>query len=583
MRSRPEVELRMPKTVTPGGELRVELKLTSGSPTPIDFVHVHFEGFETTRPQMNNDGQHVEELFHWMAKVADKGELAADTYNYRTVFAVPPNAPPSYLGTLIEHRYWIKVHVAIPWWLDVEESYEATVVLAPQDRPPARPYAGTSLRGNEPFVEVSLASQRYAPGDVIEGGVAFGNIAGRAVRGLELSLVGYELCRRLRSRTIEAHRFTAFKAVDAQSEGREVPFRFAVPPNTAPTFDTGRASLSWVFEVRLDMRGGPQVVHQTPLVIAPFDRPAEAGAMRRRIGQGRWHAVWDEVGRRAGLALDPTELQLTGPMAGCSALVRIGDAQAGKEGLVAELRWPNLGLGLSIQNRGLLDFGADIDDPRFNDRFRVRGRDEAQARAVVLPPLREALLGFDEVYVDDEHAAVRSKAPGHDQPWIGRFVEQVKALAAAIDEAAAQVPPPPPMVAELPAYRRFAEELGGRLQVGNMSIFEARLEGAAFDIETDFGRGAQPERTLITLAIDPPLPKPFDPENAESLAAARPGTRDIVAHLKKLSRALRVNEGAMELEVDAPLADLSVAREAMAAMVALAEAARGERRVGPYR
>lgn len=595
MRSRPEVEIRMPRAVQPGSEIRVELKLISGSPTPIDFVHIHFEGVETLRSQLNNQAHQAIELVHMVAKVAERGSLSEGTHTYRTFFPVPVDAPPTYLGTLVEYRYWVKVHVAIPWWLDVEESYEATVTLPPKDRPVARAYAGTSLKGNEPFVEVSLANQRYAPGDVIEGGVAFGNIRGRTVRGIDLSLVGYEGLHRFRDRSGEAHRFTAFKSVDVVREGREVPFRFAIPSVAMPSFETAHAALSWVFEVRLDLRGGAEVLHLTPLVLSPFDRPAEAGALRRRVGAGRWHAVWDEVGRRAGLALDPTELQLVGAIAGCDVIVRIGDARAGKEGLVGELRFPNLGLGLSIQNGGLLDFGIDLDDERFEARFRVRGRDEPQIREALLPALREALLGFDEVYLDDAHAAVRSRSPGHDQPWIGRFIEQLATLAEAITEAEAQIPPPPPMAAFLPAWQRFAQDFGGRLQAGKMSIVEARLDGAAFDIETDFGRGVLPERTLITLAIDPPLPQSIDPSDIEAIAelsgpssmplpaGLRAGARDVVTHLKTLARSLRVSEQAMVIELPAPLDDPASAREAMTAMLKLVEMARGERRIGPYR
>jgi hypothetical protein len=594
MRSRPEIELRMPRAVHPGDDLLVELKLVSSARTPIDFVHIHFEGIETTRPRLNNEAQQVIELVHLLAKVVDKGSLAEDTYTYRTIFSVPATAPPTYFGTLVEYRYWVKVHVAIPWWLDVEESYEATITLRPRDRPPPRPHASTSLKGNEPFVEVSLANQRYAPGDVIEGGIAFGNIGGRTVRGMDLSLVGYEVIRTFGERFAEAHRFTAFKRVDVTSEGREVPFRFAIPPFAVPSFEAARAELNWLFEVRLDVRGGPDVVHVTPLVLAPFDRPAEAGATRRRVGAGRWRAVWDDVGKRAGLALDPTELELVGSIAGCDVSVRIDATRAGKEGLVGELRYPNLGLGLSIQNRGLLDFGIDLGDKRFEERFSVRGRDEAQIREALLPELREELLAFDEVYLDDAHVAVRSRSPGHDQPWIGQFVGQLAALAAALREVAMNLPPPPSMAALLPAWQRFAQDLGGRFQVGKMSIHAARLDGALFDIETDFGQSPLPERTLITLAIDPPLPSLFDPDSLASLAvgaaspaprpaAIRPAAREIVAHLKALARALRVSEQAMVIELPAPLADPASAREAMAAMITLAEMARGERRISPYR
>jgi hypothetical protein len=146
----------------------------------------------------------------------------------------------------------------------------------------------------------------------------------------------------------------------------------------------------------------------------------------------------------------------------------------------------------------------------------------------------------------------------------------------------------------VPAWQRFAQELGGRLQVGKMSILEARLDGASFDIETDFGRSSLPERTLITLAIDPPLPKQEGPGGLEALAGAaasstpllsglRPGARAILAHIKRLSRALRVSEQAMVIDLPAPLEDPARARETMAAMIALAEMARGERRISPYR
>jgi hypothetical protein len=124
-----------------------------------------------------------------------------------------------------------------------------------------------------------------------------------------------------------------------------------------------------------------------------------------------------------------------------------------------------------------------------------------------------------------------------------------------------------------------------------MSIVEAHLDGATFDIQTCFAPSAQPERTLIKLTIDPPLPRAFNPNNVEAIAGPtgpipaglRPAALDIVAHLRALSLELWLTEQAFMIELPAPLADPASAREAIRAMLKLAEMARGERRISPYR
>ncbi|WP_437736042.1 hypothetical protein [Sorangium sp. So ce1335] len=585
MRSRPDVELRMSRTVHPGDVILVELVLRSRGRTPVDSIALHLEGSQVARVE-----ERVLVPPHFLslaARVSGATTLPEGEQRYRASFPLPADAPCSYLGTRAEIRYGITLTIAIPWWLDVQESYEVLVTPRPVPRPERAPVAGTTARGDSPFVEVSLDDQVFAPGDEISGAVALGNVQGRGVRGMEISLVGVE---RLLSadpaatnRATEAHRFTAFRRADSRDEGRELPFRFRIPRSVAPSFDAGWVALVWGLEVRVELARGGGVVHTTPLVLGVFDRPPGLGAIRRQIGSGRWRAVWGAVGARHGLSLDPLELRLSGAIAGCAASVWIDAGSSSSGALVGELRWPSWGLDLDVGMKRFLLALSSEDEEGFGRRYRVRGRDPGQVRAVIAGPLRRALLAFDDVRLDDERASVRSRTPGHDQPWLGAFLEHLAALAAEITAASARIPPPTPMAGMRPAWERFAAELHGRFEVGRMRIRDAQLDGATFHIDTCFERGPHPECSEVTLVLDPPLDAAFDHDDPELLRAASPGVRAAIKRLRARARALRIAPHAIVVTVPAPLEDPATLRDLLGAQLHLAALLRGPRVAGPYR
>ena len=575
MRGRPDLVVRMSSRVHPGGTLQVAVNLTSASRTPVNFIHVDL-GCEAETP--GSEGAIVTQRSLRRALVAGAMELDEKTYAYTAAFPLPPDATPSYLGSTVAIRYRVTVHVSIPWWPDVRETYEVIVGPRLVPRPPPVPVVSTSLRKNEPFVEVSLDDSAFAPGDIIGGSIAFGNVERDRVRDVDLSLVGLEEDRVTVGPVREGPRFTAARALEGAGDGREIPLRFQIPREAAVSFLDGCMALRWAFEVRLGLKGDREVVHRVPITLAAFDQPPAPGPMRRRVGAGRWHSVWATVGRQHGLALGEGELELTGAIAGAEVTVRTA-VREGRGELTADLRWEPWGLGLSIGTRRILDAGIDVDHPAFARRFRVRGREEAQVRATLGEPLRAALLAFDEVYLDDEHATVRASSPGHDQPWIGAFVGKVAALAVALQGASAQIPPPAAMTAIVPAWRAFAAEHGGRLRAGPMDLVDLVIEGARFEAETLFDRRGAAEHSRVRLVLDPPLSAPFDP-SPEALAALPPAARALVASLRPW--ALKVTPGAITVEL-APLADPGAARATMDEMLALAAALRGDRRAGPYR
>ncbi|KYF92717.1 hypothetical protein BE20_11095 [Sorangium cellulosum] len=585
MRSRPDVELRMSRTVHPGDVVLVELVLRSRARTPVDSIELHLEGMQIARVE-----ERVLVPPHFLslvARLAGETTLPEGEQRYRASFPLPADAPCSYLGTRAEIRYGITLSIAIPWWLDVQESYEVLVTPRPVTRPPRSPAAGTTARGDSPFIEVSLDDQVFAPGDEISGAVALGNVQGRGVRGMEISLVGVE---RLLSggpaasnRATEAHRFTAFRRADSRDEGRELPFRFRIPRSVAPSFDAGWVALVWGLEVRVELARADGVVHTTPLVLGVFDRPPGLGAIRRQIGSGRWRAVWGAVGARHGLSLDPLELRLSGALSGCAASVWIDAGSSSSGALVGELRWPSWGLDLEVGVKRFLLALASEDDEGFGRRYRVRGRDPGQVRAVVAGPLRRALLAFDDVRLDDEHVSVRSRTPGHDQPWLGAFLDHLAALAAEITAASARIPPPTPMAGMRPAWERFAAEVHGRFEVGRMRIRDAQLDGATFHIDTCFERGPYPERSEVTLVLDPPLDAALDPDDPEQLRAASPGAREAMKRLRARTHALRIAPHAIVITVPAPLEDPATLRDLLGAQLHLSALLRGRRVARPYR
>jgi hypothetical protein len=293
--------------------------------------------------------------------------------------------------------------------------------------------------------------------------------------------------------------------------------------------------------------------------------------------------VWAEVGRRHGLALRDGDLELCGRLDGCDVAVRTA-VHDGHGELSAEIRWEPLGLDLLVEKSRLgALLGVDVGDAPFQRRFRVRGRDASQVRSALPATLRRALLGFDEVRLDDERAEVRSAAPGHDQPWIGDFVGRVAALAAAVRAASALIAPPPALAEALPAWRAFAAERGGSLTVGDLGVRGATLDGARLDVLTTFDRAGAPAGAALVLLVDPPLPSSFDPTSTGDLAAAPPAARAALAAMADLAADLRVEPREVRLSRPGPLLDPEALVEPARSLMALCAALRGDRALGPYR
>ncbi|WP_437682894.1 hypothetical protein [Sorangium sp. So ce131] len=583
MRSRPFIALRLPHVVHPGEALEVDISLDSESETPIDFVRATLQYTQVLRRGPDQEIFDERERLVMIEDVAGRGRLGVGVHRYRASFVLPGDLPPTHAGAVAELRCRIRVLVSIPWWLDAEESAEVLIRPARTARPKLEPFTSSSARGPGPFVEVSLPGRTFAPGDVMAGAVAFGGLAGSRPRALDVALIGVERARAQgRRASSEVYRGSFFRDLSGVREGQEVPFRLAAPAGLTPAFGTAEVSLEYALEAAIEHAEG-RVVHSVPVVVGPFAPRGGREELRPRVGADRWRAVWERAGERAGLSLREEGLGLRGVCAGCPVEV-IPAEERSTSGLRATVRFAEpWGIDLAVRPRRLLERGGVVTgDEGLDRRFRVRGREEAQVLAALTPALRAALVMFHEADLDDARARVWwSVLAASDPRALNAFVMRVESLARALAEAGAALPPPAAMASSPPAWRRFAEESGGSLQVGPMRL-TGYLEGARFEVATLF-KGAAPVGTRVALRLEPAIEGAAGGSMAakEALAAA---LREQVSWFAEVEGGvISVGPGEIAVRLAAVLGNPAAAREVLRPMLVLAREMRRERRGGPYR
>jgi hypothetical protein len=355
-------------------------------------------------------------------------------------------------------------------------------------------------------------------------------------------------------------------------EGAVLRFTLPIPADAVPACETRVGRIAQVVILRVD---GSSAACGVPIVVGNFAKRAardeEDDDPPELVGRVRWRFAWRDEGARHGLALEGRELRLRGTLAGAVDV----KVKPHGVGVTATLRWPTLGIGLRIEKRGLFPLtGVDLHDvdPSFSNRFVARGREEAQVRAACGDDLRNALLTFDEVELDDAGARITSNAAARDAADLRNFLDKLEKLADAVVAAEARVPPPAwATEASVAAWRAFAESTGGRFHAGRLAITGALFDGDRARIETDFD-GAAPSATRVELTVDPEIDRDIPASaEAELLRAAAPATK------------AEVRADAIVLTFAGALADPSRARAALAEAQRLARRLRGETARGPYR
>ncbi len=467
MRGRPDVDLRVPPVVHPGESVDVEMVVTSGSDTPIDFIDLTFLGEETLVVLEEGAVAHDEkEIVRAHHRLREQGTLAEGVHRFTIKISIPADAPPSYMGVRVTIRYELRLHVSIPWWADLRETFEVLVEQHPPQRPKIQPAHESSARGNDPFIELALADTCFAPNDEVNGAFAIGNAPRRGDLGVEISLVAVEHANHDGAvRRAEQHRHMATTVFATPSDGGQVPFRFRVPKEAVPSFRSARCDLAWMVQAVLRVTWAEAVQTSLPVTIARYKVPRGAGLGRPEIGAARWRRVWSEVGERRGLSLADDRLALAGTRGEVQIEVAL-DQSEDEAALVTTLRYPSLGLGLRVSPQlVILPDALELQLPG----CRVERRETEQCKAFLTRDLMSGLRSFKTAQLDDTRAVVRKVTPGFEERALAGFLDKTLALVDALIAAIEGVPPPAAMAGALPAWRAFAASNGARLSVGGMS------------------------------------------------------------------------------------------------------------------
>ncbi len=597
MRSRPKIQLFLaPTPALPGRSLRAELVLSSRSDTPCDAIDVRLVGTERRLRSVvlagNVTSAHYETFPHVSLGLRTKPQvLTKGEHRVSVNFDLPEGIPPSFESSNSTIEYELDVHVVIPWWRDRRERYLVPVCVPPRAaKGKSKTYCSHQggPHGKELYTELSLEKPSVERGGTVVGAISFANVQWSRFRRVELAFVGVEstIDPGFTRPVDEVVRHVVVLKEGAPSEGEPLPFRVKFPEKAVPAFRGRYTSLAWFVEVRAVIALGSDVTLTVPLDVLERrledENPQSSRSRLPRVppvGKERRALVWAEVATRAGLVNDAERERMTSKRTDASGggELAITLEHRGKDGLwtVASLRWPRLGIELSVGERKWLDWkkAVDLDDASFAERLLARGREDAQVHAFLDAQTRRTLLGFTQVTVDDEGCMLASPGTAHEFTDLLAFVTRAVDAFHQLVGRAGKIPPPARFAASIDAWQRFAREHGGRLELGRPYIHDATWDREPMELGTRWIDG-EPSATLARFRLPPDL---ADTADLASLLQTK------AAELQIAANAPRIVRGHLEATFAAPLADPSVLGPELDRLAVLARALRGEREGGPYR
>ena len=579
MRSRPDVEIRIPKVAYPGDKVAIDIVIEPLSETPIDFIELRFAGDEVTFDPYGNSVRRSHPILERRERLSEATTLVPGTIQHRVNVRIPSDAPASYVGVHTTIAYHARLYISIPWWPDLHESAELTVRTPQVLRDKPVPATKSGRRADGAVIDLSLSDTAFAPGDEIAGAFAVGDLPRQDGLEVELALVAIEETtfeqRRLRAEPIRHLAPTVFRAPRG---GVEVPFRFRVPKDATPSFKSPVCELRWLVQGLVRMGSSVLCDVALPVTVRRFNAPAGESADHPQIGTQKWRALWREIGEPRGLSLAQKRLSLVGERG--DVAIRIDrDDDGGTPLLVATLTYPSLAIALRVERKTFLLRESPV-ETRLGGRHEIESRVPAQAEAFFTRRLVESLRRFKELSLGDEQTVVRAPGSGLEPKILSDFVANTLSLAKALSEASEAVPPPVEMTDALPAWQSFAASTGGRLSIGGMALHGASVDGALFDVATRFSEEGVPNATEITLPLDPPLDRAYDLRYPDPWAP--PGAREMAQEIRK-DAALTIEPTVLRLSLVGITPDPSDLRPRMGQMILLARRLRGERTPGPYR
>ncbi len=560
----------------PGKPFVASVELESKTETPIDSVRISFGYWEAAF--LYRAGPLHEQELVWRP-----GKLAPGKHVKDVRFQIPLVGAPTFRGAVTSSAYYVSVDVDIPWWPDRHATFDIPVVRPPiveHGRPPPLVATSDGPRRGELYVELSADRDVIAPGETLTGTVSFANVSTRNVRSVEAGFVRRESVPN-QGRWQETN-WIAQLLRGAPPEQESIPFRISIPKDAVPSFAAQSFAVEWRFEVRARVLFGVDVVLGFPITVG---RRADGASVPARkpylVGRDRWTAVWDAVAQRAGMTFSPETQSLTttrGPIT-----LELRREVAGTHvGVVGEIRYPHLGLGLSLHERSLSDLlsarKVPLKNPLADGRLVATAREPAQAAAFLTPDLLQALLSFEGVRMDDDRLAFGVGRAATTTQTLGPVVASALALLGSVEEAVTNVPPPAAMAKAEPAWAAFAASVEGRLERGRMWIHAASLSGERFEVGCVWAENGSSLDTMVRFRIELAFETPFSVDDP----GLTPATREHLKALLKLPQLVAV-ETELAWTLPGGVPDPEELRPHLEHAVALMRGRRGLLAAGPFR
>lgn len=630
---KPEVAVFLPETVTSGLRCPVRVEITARDEVRIDFIRALVIGEQgwsigsgKSRVAVRAREPRLEQELMGASVLA-----AGSVTQLSTAFTLPGGTPPTHEIDPAYSRVRLRIHISIPWRVDVRRDHDLTVRVPAPLELPRTPTTLRSTRPGEapdrPRMEIGLAATGLAVGEALAGTCALFHLGDREPRDVELSLVPMlTLMGRGRFYERRGAAFTTRLTMPAGCAGTGVPFRIALPRTLTPTFATTTHGLTWYLIARTGSFFGPKLDVVVPLRLADASAAATAprlaapprvgdegvAAELARLAERRgWRELRDRGAAErggAGGASDDADDALAGDgqlaierdQGGCR--LRIAYSYRAEEGtfLVTRIEHPSLGLGLSVTPSSALRHvffrDIEIDLAAWDRAHLVTARSEDQAVGVLralVPSLPEPEQLGKLVRWSDDAIVHELPVTAVDRALLEHVATVLEGLAPLIEAAQRAVPPPPELTVDLPAWRALARELGGALAAGDLSIAGA-FQGAPVELSLLWEADGRP--AALRVAVGDP-----DTASAElrglTLALARPATDvadapsarqliDLLAGWPDDRLDLRVSDGVASARLqlpagDRPIAEAARVRDLVAALYAVRVALDPGR--GPYR
>lgn len=536
IKSRPKIQVRVPREIVPGKDLHVLVMLDCRRPVPVDFVDVTLEGTE----QWTFAKSHRKiDLCRLGARIHGAGTLPAGRTELPVRIPLLESAPPSLRTNYGGIEYTLTVHASVPWWPDARGSFELKVVPAAVPSPDTEPARYSSRpsgpQAAEPHAELSLASSWTRAGDLVTGAIALSNVESNRYSEIELALVGTLTLYRQGTTSvltrIEALRYAVKLSAEQAREGEMIPFQFRVPEDAPPELPFGMRptadqrttacvlSLHWYLHADVGVRWGWGPKLHVPFRVLPRSSRPEDAPLRRApptVGSDRLRKVWEEVGARFGLVYEGQALRR---QLGATALT-IRREHRGRDGvfLVAELAYPPLHLDLVVEPasavRRVIGGGVLIGDGEWDRDHHVIARDPEQSAIVLrklhprLPRSKRAELPRIDGTRDPELRRMDDRSMTVDvresASVLEGFARGAVQLAAIVEEVRADLPPPTAMRAVVDEWRALARALSGSLETSRMCV-RGQLGGLPAEARVAFAADGSPLCTWLSVEPSTPL------------------------------------------------------------------------------